>query len=184
MAKQIGKYFLAIVPKGDIQEQATRMKLELKENFNIKYALKSPSHVTLKMPFRWNEAKEEKLIDKLQIFFGDKEGFKLTFKGIGRFGRRVIYIRVEEQAQLIKMQSDLSAYCRHELKLVEELSDKAYHPHMTVGFKDLKDQHFDGCMKLLKDRGFFEVMDVQEVALLKKEAFSWKVVHMFGVNGE
>jgi len=179
MAKQMGKYFIAIVPKGEIQAKATELKHEVRELFNSKYALKSPAHVTLKMPFNWNDAKEDKLIERLSQFFLDKSSFDLVFKGIGRFGRRVIYIRVEEQLQLTTLQSQLSDYCKKELKFIQELSDQIYHPHMTVCFKDLKDKHFDDCLKFLKERGFYEKMEVREVTLLKKENFKWHIVHAF-----
>jgi len=182
MAKQMGKYFIGIVPSGEIQENATKLKHEVKELFNSKYSLKSPAHVTLKMPFLWNEAKEDKLKDKLSLFFRDKNPFPLSFKGIGRFGRRVIYIRVVEQPELIDLQSDLSAFCKRELKFQQELSDQAYHPHMTICFKDLKDKHFDDCLTYLKGRGFKDTMIVQEVALLKKVDFKWQILFKFNLK--
>lgn len=179
MAKEFGKYFIAIVPGGEIQEQATQIKLDLREQFNIKYALKSPAHVTLKMPFRWNEAKEDKLIDKLEKFLGEKEGFRLSFKGIGRFGRRVIFIRVEENGDLDLLQKDLSRFIKQELKLIEELSDKSYTAHMTVAFKDIKDNIFDESLKYVKEKGFFAEMAVSKIALLKKGEKNWFVVREF-----
>lgn len=182
MAKQMGKYFIAIVPTGEIQEKATNLKLAVKERFNSKYALKSPAHVTLKMPFVWNEAKEEKLKDKLSLFFRQRTAFKLIFKGIGRFGRRVIYIRVEDHPELLSLQSELSSFCKQELKFKQELSDLAYHPHMTISFKDLKEKHFDDCLAFLKQEGFYQNMEVQSVALLKKENFIWKVVFVFDLD--
>lgn len=179
MAKQMGKYFIAIVPSEDVQEKATQLKYEVRDLFNSKYALKSPSHVTLKMPFIWNEAKEQLLKEQLSLFFNDKIPFSLSFKGIGRFGRRVIYIRVEDQPELIALQSDLSKYCKNQFKFQQELSDKAYHPHMTICFKDLKDRYFDDCLKYLKEKGFYEKIEVNEVALLKKENFKWRVICSF-----
>jgi len=179
MAKKMGKYFIAIVPAGEVQEKATKLKQEVKELYNTKYALKSPAHVTLKMPFVWNEAKEDKLKDKLSDFLETQPSFKLTLKGIGRFGRRVIYIRVEEQPELISLQSDLLKYCKQELNFQQELSDKAYHPHMTICFKDLKDKYFDDCLSYLKDKGFYEKTDILEIALLKKENYIWKGICQF-----
>jgi len=184
MAKQMGKYFIAIVPSDEIQEKATGLKYEVSDLFNSKYALKSPAHVTLKMPFVWNEAKEDKLIEMLTQFFQDKPSFKLVFKGIGRFGRRVIYIRVEEQYQLTTLQSELSDYCKKKLKFTQELSDKVYHPHMTIAFKDLKEVHFDNCLKYLKERGFYQTMDVKHVSLLKKENFKWHIIYRFSLGKE
>ncbi|HSJ67687.1 MAG TPA: 2'-5' RNA ligase family protein [Anditalea sp.] len=179
MAKQMGKYFIAVVPSGDIQDKATQLKLEVKDLFKSKYALKSPAHVTLKMPFIWNEAKEDKLREELSSFFKDKPPFELVFKGIGRFGRRVIFIRVSEEPELMSLQSELSLFCKKELKFKQELSDQAYLPHMTICFKDLKDQYFDDCYNYLKEKGFFEKMLVDDIALLKKENFKWKVIGTF-----
>ena len=81
MGKSFGKYFIAIVPDGNLQDGATKVKEDLKDAFGLKYALKSPAHVTVKMPFSWNEAKENDLIDKVGAFLKDKTGFSLVFDG-------------------------------------------------------------------------------------------------------
>ncbi|WP_143959336.1 2'-5' RNA ligase family protein [Litoribacter populi] len=170
------KYYIAIVPEGEIQEKATGLKLAVKDKFNFKYALKSPAHVTLKMPFRYNEAKEQKLIDHLSTFLGQQPAFDLELKGIGRFGRRVLYIRVSQPPELMTLQQELGEFCKRELKLIEELADKAYNPHMTIASKDVKDSRFDECLAFLKEEGFFERLYVDKVALLKKGERNWEVV--------
>ncbi|MBT0812116.1 2'-5' RNA ligase family protein [Litoribacter ruber] len=170
------KYYIAIVPEGEIQEKATGLKLAVREKFNFKYALKSPAHVTLKMPFRYNEAKEQQLIGKLSTFLAEQPAFELELKGIGRFGRRVLYIRVSQPPELMTLQHELGGFCKRELKTIEELADKAYNPHMTVASKDVKDARFDECLAYLKETGFFERLNVDKVALLKKEDRNWEVV--------
>jgi 2'-5' RNA ligase len=179
---QYAKYYIAIVPEGEVQEKATGLKLAVKERYNAKYALKSPAHITLKMPFRWNEAKEEKLISRLAEFFEKSSGFHLQLKGIGRFGRRVIFIKVQEVPELMKLQQDLKYFCKTELKFIEELSDKAYRPHMTLVSKDLKDHQFDDCLAHLQDKGFNENLHIQHIALLKKGERQWEVVHRFPLS--
>src|SRR5690606_18948380 len=157
MPKVLQKYFIAIVPEGEVQENATALKLQLKEKFNLKYALKSPAHVTLKMPFLWNEAKEHLLTSQLEGFFQEQSRFRLFFKGIGKFGKRVIYIKVKEQQELLKLQGRLSLVCKTELKLKLELSDFAYHPHMTLAFKDVKKPFFLDYFEFLNTEGFSEI---------------------------
>src|SRR5690554_7580542 len=97
MAKILQKYFIAIVPTGDLQEKATELKFKLRETFNLKYALRSPAHITLKMPFLWNEVKEERLTNRLTSFFQSQPEFSLRLQGIGKFGRRVIFIKMKDQ---------------------------------------------------------------------------------------
>jgi len=184
MAKSIGKYFIAIVPEGEIQQKATDLKLMLNEQFNLKYALKSPPHVTLKMPFNWNEAKEIKLIDLLTAFCQEQQSFQLKFSGFDKFGKRVIFIKVKEDPALSSLQIGLSKYCKSNLNLVEELSDRAYHPHMTLAFKDLKETRFGEYWAFIKKQRFEEKMDVKDIALLKRIDGRWVVLKRIRLSYE
>jgi 2'-5' RNA ligase len=184
MAKTIGKYFIAIVPEGEIQQHATELKEQLGVNFNLKYALKSPAHVTLKMPFNWNEAKEEKLNGLLKSFCENREAFKLRYSGFDRFGRRVIFINVKEAPALFALQLALSKYCKTDLNLVEELSDRAYHPHMTLAFKDIKTAQFDVYWDFIKKQKIEARQEITDIALLKRIEGKWVVVSRFELGGK
>lgn len=177
MAKVLQKYFIAIVPEGKLQEEATGLKLELRDQFNLKYALRSPAHVTLKMPFLWNETREDRLISQLDVFFQDQSVFYLWFKGIGKFGNRVIFVKVMEQKQLTRLQEELADFCKKELNLIQELSDSAYHPHMTLAFRDIKKPLFSDYLEFLSAKGFSGWMEVSQVALLKRDKGRWNVLH-------
>lgn len=179
MAKTIGKYFLAVVPRGKIQEEATEIKLAFKENFNVKYALKSPAHVTVKMPFNYNEAKEGELIQKFEDFFKAFTPFPLSFKNIDRFGRRVIFIHVKSSSQLNQLQLELGNFAKTKLNQVVELSDKNFHPHMTIAFKDMKSTKFDDYWDFAKKLKFEYTVQVDNVSLLKRTEGRWEVIHNF-----
>lgn len=179
MAKKLAKYFIAIVPDGLIQTEAVSIKLEMKELFNLKYALQSPAHVTLKMPFNWNEAKEEKLTHSLAKFFKNFMPFQIHFHGMGRFGKRVIYIKVKESIPLEVMQTDLVNFCKKDLNLVKELSDSAFHPHMTVAFKDLKTKRFDEYWNYAAQRILDFDFEVEKVCLLKRTENRWHIISEF-----
>lgn len=173
------KYFMAIVPEGKIQEDAIRLKEMVKDRYNAKYALKSPAHVTLKMPFLWNERKEEKLYNLLEPFFQGQEAFPIRFDGFGRFGRRIMYAKVDHGEELVELQSSLKDYTRIKLKLEEEFTDKAFKAHMTLVYRDLKPRFFDECWELLNSQGFEGEMKVNKVALLKKVDYRWQIHHWF-----
>lgn len=180
MAKVLRKYFIAIVPEGALQEKATDIKLVLKEKYNLKYALRSPAHVTLKMPFLWNEAKEERLFSALEPFFATQSSFDLSFQGIGKFSDRVIYIKVKKNGLLLELQKELALVCQRQLNQKQELSDYAYHPHMTVAFKDVRRKCFADYLEAVKAIGFSGKMSVEKVALLKKlEGEPWKIIKSF-----
>jgi len=177
--KVMQKYFLAIVPSGEIQHAATSLKLDLKEQMNVKYALKSPAHITLKMPFSYNEAKEHLLIETLSLFFSKNEIFKVQVNGTGTFGRRVIFWKIEADSKLYELQEALKRSCKQELNLVDELSDRNFHPHMTIAFKDVKDRDFDQVKALVMERSIDLPNKVCTIELLKRIDRKWEVLHAF-----
>jgi 2'-5' RNA ligase len=179
MANSPAKYFIAIVPEGIVQLEATALKNLMKDKFSLKYALKSQAHITLKMPFTWNENKEDGLGTKLGGFFSTLQSFEIILKGFDKFGRRVIFIKVRKNQYLTDIQLLLSKFCKTDLKLVEELSDRAYHPHMTIAFKDIKPKLFEEYWAFIKSQKFDETYMVNDIALLKRVEGRWEVVRRF-----
>lgn len=183
MATQAEKYFLALVPEGNIQSEATALKEEMRDLFGVKYALKSPAHVTIKMPFIYNGFKEDRLIAKLEKFLAGFSPFDLSFHGFDRFGKRVIFVALRPSEALNNLQESLATFCKEELKLVKELSDRAFHPHMTIAFKDLKPKNFDSYWDHFKKKRFSARYSAKDVALLKRTAGRWEVIHRFTLKG-
>ncbi|SIS55765.1 2'-5' RNA ligase [Belliella pelovolcani] len=177
MAKIISKYFIAWVPSEALFDQVHQLKLKLKDTFGLKYALKSPPHITLKMPFSWNEAKEGILIEKVKEFSNNLKPFSIQIDGFDRFGKRVIFVRVNENKDLIALQSSLTTFCKQELKLVSELSDRNYHPHMTIAFKDIKERQFDLYFSFLSTLSIQAQDQVDSISLLKRIEGRWEVVY-------
>lgn len=171
--KVIQKYFLALVPPTDILQKAHDIKILIRDQFGIKYALKSPPHVTLKMPFNFNEAKEAMLEQKLLDFLKDQKPFKVKITGVGTFGNRVIYLSIEKSPELVQLQSDLKTFCKKELNLVDELSDRNYHPHLTVAFKDLKPGQFAKVLGLVRKESFEAEYAATDLTLLKRVEYRW-----------
>lgn len=180
--KVMQKYFLAIVPEGEIQDKCTEIKNEIRDQFNVKYALKSPAHITLKMPFSYNEAKEEKLIEALRKFLIQFESFPIFIGDVGTFGKRVIFLKIKADDRLTKLQAGLKSFCKRELNLVDELSDRNFHPHMTIAFKDLKEIHFEEILKLVKKNSSPEEYYVANIHLLKRIEGRWISYSVLGLS--
>lgn len=181
MAKLLAKYFVALVPVGEIQEDATRLKQLLKSEFNLAYALKSPAHITIKMPFNWNEAKEDKLIELLGNFCNYQKAFEISLNGFGRFRQRVIYIDVTYSENLQILQKSLTSFAKTTLKQPLELSDRAFHPHMTLAFKDIKVSKFEEYWRFIKQQSFLHTYPVSHISLLKRIEGRWKVIRNFSL---
>jgi 2'-5' RNA ligase len=173
MAKQTSKYFIAVVPEGTIQEEVSYIKKQLQENFNLKYAQKSPAHITLKMPFNWNEEKEDVLIQKLREFLSTCSPLHLKTSGFDSFGKRVLFIRILKSEKLNQLQRSVSKFCKQFLNQVEELSDRNFHAHMTVAFKDVKEKDFASYTGFVKQLDAVFSMEVRQIGLLKKIGGKW-----------
>lgn len=171
--KVIQKYFLALIPPPEILEKAHQIKIQIQDRFGIKYALKSPPHITLKMPFNYNESKEAILEEKIRHFLKDQKPFRIQIDGIGTFGKRVIYLNIKKCPELMQFQTALKTFCKKELNLIDELSDRNYHPHLTVAFKDLKAEKFDEVLSLVNEHYFSATYDAVDIAILKRREQKW-----------
>ena len=174
--KRMEKFFLALMPPALLADQLAQLKGQLQERFQVKYALKSPSHLTLKMPFSYNEAKEGRLQEQLLQFLKDQDPFLVQIAGISNFGQRVIYHRVIPCETLTKMQASLRTYCRKSLHLVEELSDCNFQPHLTLAYKDLKASQFEEVLAFAREQAIAAEFLADRLFLLKRVEGRWKIL--------
>jgi len=103
MDKEFYLYFYALVPPEDIQNYITRIKMDFKERFESVHALKSPPHITLIPPFRYNSSSEKQLIKTLENFSSGEIKFKQKLQGFGFFPPRVIFVKVGKSENLKNM---------------------------------------------------------------------------------
>ena len=183
MPKVMGKYFLAIVPCEPVFGMTNDLKEKLFEVFGLKYALKSPPHVTLKMPFLHNEKKERQMVESLRGFFEQEKSFSLALGGIGSFGNRVAFLKIKYPPELKDCQRRLLAFTRVALKKKVEISDSNYHPHMTLAYRDVKKDQFQQVMDYLGPRKVKGSFEAREVAVLKKENGAWVIIDNLKLSG-
>jgi 2'-5' RNA ligase len=184
--KGLGKYFIGLLPPPALETSLHQVKADLKANFQVKYALQSPSHLTLKMPFRYKEAKEQELVIRFTSLLLEQESFCLQLKGIGYFGRRNIHHQLAPSRPLFELQTKLRGFCKRYLHLVEELSDRNFQPHLTLAYKDLKESHFEEVLAFAKKNTVHADFLVDRAYLLKNVEGRWKVVAplIFGKSTE
>jgi 2'-5' RNA ligase len=184
--KGMGKYFIGLLPPSALETSLHQVKVDLKAHFQVKYALQSPAHLTLKMPFRYKEAKEQELVIRITSLLEGQPSFSLQLKGIGHFGRRNIHHQVAPSSPLLELQKELRVFCKRYLHLVEELSDRNFQPHITLAYKDLKEVHFEEVLAFVKKNAVQADFLVDRAYLLKNVEGRWKVVAplIFGKSTE
>jgi 2'-5' RNA ligase len=175
------KYFIAIVPSEPLLSQIQELKRSIFEVYGTKGALRSPGHITLHMPFSWQEEKEEKLINSLENFSFEKE-FQITLSDFACFEPRVIFIIVQENDLLFQMQQQLVRYAKQNLQLFNQSDDmRGFHPHVTVAFRDLKKPLFYKMWEEYKNKVFDATFTCNNICLLKHVDDKWEVYKTFTI---
>lgn len=174
--KGLGKYFIGLLPPAVIEAQFKTLKQGFAEQFQVKYALQAPTHLTLKMPFRYKEAKEHELAVRLTSALETQAPFQLKLTRIGHFGRRNIHQQVASSESLMQLQTTLRSFCKRSLHLVEELSDRNFQPHLTLAYKDLKPIHFEEVLEFARQNAIQGDFLVERAYLFKKVENRWQVI--------
>ncbi len=175
------KYFIAIVPPEHLLSQIQDLKKSIYEEYGTKGALRSPGHITLHMPFSWEEDKEDKLISSLQNFSFEKE-FQIILSGFSCFEPRVVFINVLENDLLSQMQHQLVKYVKQNLQLFNQADDmRGFHPHVTVAFRDLKKPLFYKMWEEYKNKIFDATFTCNDICLLKQVDDKWEVYRTFTI---
>lgn len=173
------KYFIAIVPPEPLLSSIQNIKKGVFEMYGTKGALRSPGHITLHMPFSWDEEKEDKLISSLQNFSFEKE-FQVILSNFSCFEPRVVFIEVKQNNQLQELQHQLVRHVKQNLQLFNQSDDmRGFHPHVTVAFRDLKKPMFYKVWDDYKTKTFDATFNCESICLLKHLNDRWEIYKMF-----
>ena len=183
MVKKENKYFLAFIPPTPIYEEALTWKHFFKKHYQSKGALNSPPHITLHMPFLWKDEKEKLLIEKLKVFAQSKKAVPISLNHFSCFAPRVIFIDVVKSIELKTFQKELERFCKISFQLFHaDYRDLAYHPHITLAFRDLKKQVFPQAWEEVKEKKLAGDFLADTIVLLKHNGTTWDVFKEFNLS--
>jgi 2'-5' RNA ligase len=174
------QYFVGIIPPSPVYEEALALKQYFKETYGSKAALNSPPHITLHMPFMWNQEKEKRLITQLQGFSSQYDPIKICLDNFSSFPPRVIFINVTESDALAKLQKNLHRFFKQELDVFNaNYRELPYHPHLTLAFRDLKKSQYTLAWQEFSKKEFKAEFMMDKISLLKHNGKSWDVLKEF-----
>ena len=183
MSQSKQRFFIALVPPLDIEQQITEIKLYFAEHYNSSRALQSPPHITLQPPFEWPEADVPKLEESLKAFSANRLSIPIALSGFAAFAPRVIYADVVKSAQLLEIQKDLMSYIEENLGIVDQLSQtRPFVPHMTVAFSDLTEENFQAAWLEFKDRSLHFEFTAAALTLLLHNGSRWNISKHFPLS--
>jgi 2'-5' RNA ligase len=177
------KYFIAIIPPEPILSEIEKIKQEISQKYNNKSALRSPAHITLHMPFEIKTEKEELMIGKIAEF-DFSIPFKLQLKNFSCFEPKVIFVDVVPNEILSALQKELVYHIKSNLNIFNQYDDKrAYHPHVTIAFRDLKKSDFYLANEEYKSKTYNAEFKVNSFFLLKHAGKIWLPFKEFSFSG-
>ena len=181
--EKFGRYFIAIIPPEPAYSEITLFKNHILSQYQSKAALNSPPHLTLHMPFEWRREKEEQLFSGLKLFFGKMNAFELQLLNFSCFAPRTIFVEVIMTSELRDLEKELCKFCKNKFNLFHaRYRDLPFHPHVTVGFRDLSKTTFALAWNEFSEKKFAARFVVDRVALLKYNGKLWEPLHYFSLN--
>ena len=137
------RFFVALLPPSEVQSRVNEVKGVIRDRFDSKAAFRSPPHITLHAPFEWPVSAIDRLQDSLSKFAYTQAPIPISLDGFNAFAPHVIYIDVVKSADLMAIHPKLLTHLEADITLVSQQERKrAYVPHLTVAFRDLKPNMF------------------------------------------
>jgi 2'-5' RNA ligase len=132
------------------------------------------------MPFKWDEEKEEILTEHLNYFSTGQNSFEIKLENFGAFPPRVIFICVQQSEFLISLQRNLQSFMRSNFKIFNSnYKEQAFHPHITLAFRDLKKRLFTKAWKEFENKKFHAQFKTANFSLLKHNGKNWQIHKTF-----
>lgn len=176
-------YFIAVLPPEEESDQITDLKRYCKAHFGSGHALNSPPHITLHMPFKWNEKKRAVLDQCLDQVATATNAFRVQLQDYDFFEPRVVFVDVVENPALRELQQRLGKHMRLELNLFNaDYKDRPFHPHVTIAFRDLKKPKFYEAKTHFSQQHMAMDFEIKDLVLLKHDGKGWQVEKRFSFS--
>jgi 2'-5' RNA ligase len=176
-------YYIAIVVLEPLQSEITAFKTDIHQRFGAKSALKSPAHITLFPPFRWESTDENALksaLDEFSITYFQKRGpLSIKLENFGFFRKSTVFIQPKSNENLNLLRLELLNYLSMHINLRDEKDAvRPYHPHITLVNRDISEADFDLIWNEYANRTFYGQFVVDGISLLKKGELKWNTIHI------
>ena len=102
--------------------------------------------------------------------------FNIFINGVSHFGERVIFLAIEPNEALLTLQKSLVKEMKINLNLFNaQYKDQAFHPHITLAFRDLKKQYFTEAFSHFESLNIAEKFQSSSISLLKHNGKNWEI---------
>lgn len=175
-------YMIAILPPADVEEQIREFQRKMAVDYGSAEALKRPVHITLIPPFRRTEGEMKEIGNVVGNFFEGEDPFLVHLNGFGTFQRnKVIFVNVDQPTPLKLFREELRSVLELEGGVHLEEKEKKFHPHITIGYRDLHEDLYEEARDDFRDREFVASWKVGSIDILEHDGV-WKLKRSFFIE--
>jgi 2'-5' RNA ligase len=170
---------LAIMPSEALASRIREVRVDFASKYRCEAALKPPVHITLVPPFHAPEDRETEIINRYDQGFSGIRSFPVVLDGFGIFKRKqVVFIKLVDDESLTEMHR-IAGRIFHDLFPEDPLDDRPYHPHITIGYRDIPKDLFKIAAAEYLPMPFAAEFTVDRFFLWKHDGKAWQVNHEF-----
>ena len=167
-------YYIAVVLPSPQADAVKTLQNRAHTAYHSRAALRSPPHITLQAPFRLALDQVGGLKQVLTEFASSYSSFSIELGGFGCFPPRVVFVRVIENQALSLIQHDLTKkLTEHQIVGSGEQTLSAFHPHITIAFRDLIQRHFRSLWDEVEHKSFVDRFTAGGITLLRHDGKIW-----------
>ncbi len=182
--RQHSMYYISLVcpdpPAGTIRAYQGWMY----DHFGCRAAMKSPPHITLVPPFWLPEEKEASLNQVLSGFSPDQDAIEIACNGFNHFGKRVLYVQVEKNRCLHRLESLLFRRLAIAFESVASQKRESFHPHITLATRDIPPAAFQNAWEYFSKKAFSVKFEAAAISLMKLGQGKWHITDAFPLRDQ
>ena len=173
-------YFIALVPPEPVLSEVLEFKRLMAAKYNATHSLKTPPHITMYKPFKWDEDREEVLALSLEDFSSDQIALEMKLDGFGCFAPGVVFVEPLQNIALKEMFSELLKFLEINLNIYDQtFAKRGFNPHMSIAHRDLDKKLFPEAWNEFKNKEYHRSFRFEKLSLLKHNGSSWDVNEEF-----
>jgi len=167
-------YYIAVVLPSPQADAVKILQNRAHTEYHSRAALRSPPHITLQAPFRLALDQVGVLKQVLTEFASSYSPVSIELDGFGCFPPRVVFVRVIENQALSLIQHDLiKTLTENQMVGSGEQGSRAFHPHITIAFRDLIQRHFRSLWGEVEHESFVGRFTAGGITLLRHNGKIW-----------
>lgn len=169
------RWFIALMAPPEVEDYANTIIQQLSDRYRTRTS-NSPPHITLQAPFLMRLEQSDTLVESLKIFAQHHVSIPIQLSGFGHFGKRVIFIDVLQNPELMTLQSALAQHLHLELGIIDPKAHfRSFTPHMTVASRRLTPKTFDQAWEELSQQSVSFQYWCDRITVLLYDSNQWNI---------